>query len=76
MVSFRPDSGMSFSSFKLSSRLKKIGGSEKSGRILKYWDKERSEEAQAPRGELDLVDMEQLINIDDLVEEERSGDKI
>ena len=74
---FNKGRSMSFSSFKLSSKLKKIGGSEKSGRILKYWDKERSEESQGPpRGELDLIDMEKLINIEDLVEEDQAGDKM
>ena len=65
---------LSLSSFKLTSKFKK-NSSEKSPKKLKYWDKERSETGRQPRGELDLLDMEQLINMEDL-EEERSSDKI
>ena len=59
---------LSLSSFKLTSKFKK-SSSEKSPKRLKYWDKERSEPGGQPRGELDLVDMEQLINMEDLEEE-------
>lgn len=65
---------LSLSSFKLTSKFKK-SSSEKSPKRTKYWDKERSEPAGEPRGELDLLGMEQLINMSDL-EEERSTDKI
>ena len=53
---------MSLASFKLSSRLRKSSASPKK---VKYWDKESGDQA-APRGELDILDMEQLINIQDL----------
>ena len=67
---------LSLSSFKFPSKFRK-SSSEKSPKKTKYWDKERSEPGAGggARGELDLLDMEQLINLEDL-EEERSTDKI
>lgn len=59
---------LSLSSFKLTSKFKK-SSNEKSPKRIKYWDKERSEPVAQPRGELDLLDMEQLINMNDLEEE-------
>ena len=66
---------LSLSSFKLTNKFKKHS-SEKSPKKKSYWDKERDEPCGQPRGELDLLDMEQLINMEDLQEEERSIDKI
>ena len=59
---FSKGRSMSLASFKLSSRLRKSSASPKK---VKYWDKESWDQA-APRGELDILDMEQLINIQDL----------
>ena len=72
---FSKGRSLSFSSFKLTSKFKKGSSSDRS--VKKYFNVERCEEVSGPpRGELDLLDMEQLINMEDLVEEEKHGHNI
>lgn len=61
---FSKGRSMSLASFKLPSRLKKSEKSQKSQK-LKYYEKEYAEPAP-PRGELDFLNMDQLINIKDI----------
>ena len=67
---------LSLCSFKFPAKFRKTS-SEKSPRKTKYWDRERGEPGGGgvPRGELDLLGLEQLVNMEDL-EEERSSEKI
>jgi len=66
---FSKGRSMSLASFRLSSKLRKLSSS--SPKKSKYWDKERdsNENAGPPRGELDFLNMDQLINLDDLESE-------
>ena len=60
---FSKGRSMSLASFRLSSKLRKLSSS--SPKKSKYWDKERdsNENAGPPRGELDFLNMDQLINL-------------
>jgi hypothetical protein len=69
---FSKGRSMSLASFKLPSRLKKSEKSPKSQKY-KYYEKEL-EEKPSPKGELDFLNMEQLINIKDIQHE--SGQRI
>ena len=60
---FTKGRSMSLASFRLPKRLRKLSASPK--KTTKYWDKE-SEETGPPRGELDFLNMDQLINVHDL----------
>ena len=68
---FSKGRSMSLASFKLSSRLRKSSAPSPK-KSPKYWDKESAEairekeEKAEPRGELDFLHMDQLINIRDL----------
>ena len=64
---FSKGRSMSLASFRLSTKLRKSSTSS-SPKKAKYWDKERDTEANTgpPRGELDFLNMEQLINLKDL----------
>ena len=61
---FSKGRSMSLASFKLPSRLKKSEKTSKSPKV-KYYEKELSQPAP-PRGELDFLNMDQLINIKDI----------
>merc|ERR1712050_352960 len=69
---FSKGRSMSLASFKLPSRLKKSEKVPKSPKF-KYYEKEY-EEKSSPKGELDFLNMEQLINIKDIQQE--SGQRI
>ena len=66
---FTKGRSMSLASFRLPSRLRKMSAS--SPKKPKYWDKESetAEQAGPPRGELDFLNMDQLINVRDLESE-------
>ena len=65
---------MSLASFKISSRLRKSSASPKKA---KYWDKESelAESQGPPRGELDFLNMDQLVSVTDLEAELSSSNQ-
>ena len=71
---FAKGRSMSLASFKISSRLRKSSASPKKA---KYWDKERdlAENQGPPRGELDFLNMDQLVNVTDLEAEMSSSNQ-